>query len=130
MSREQFLQMVSYDPVLDPGLNEAIEIWDAELCQLQQPQIHQIQQHVQQHPLIQQQSQVQQPAQEQQQIPIPEDLNSDSHSDSDSEWYDPMDVVFGIKRNITPQILHGLTRDPIIYEHNRSNFSREQYVKM
>ena len=54
MSREQFLQMVYYDPELDPVLNEAIEILDAQLYQLQQPQIH----------LIQQQPQVQQPAQE------------------------------------------------------------------
>ena len=35
MSREQFLQMVNYDPELDPVLNEAIEIWDAKLSQLQ-----------------------------------------------------------------------------------------------
>ena len=38
MSREQFLQMVYYDPEVDPVLNEAIEILDAQLCQLQQPQ--------------------------------------------------------------------------------------------
>ena len=62
MSREQFLQMVNYDPELDPVLNEVIEIWDAQLSKLQQPQIHQ----------IQQQPQAQQPVQEQQQIPIPE----------------------------------------------------------
>ena len=36
--------MVNYDPELDPVLNEAIEIWDAELSKLQQSQIHQIQQ--------------------------------------------------------------------------------------
>ena len=47
MSQEQFLQMVYYDPELDPVLNEAIEILDAQLSQLQQPQIHQIQQHLQ-----------------------------------------------------------------------------------
>ena len=64
MSREQFLQMVYYDPELDPVLNEAIEILDAQLNQLQQPQIH----------LIQQQPQVQQPAQEQHQIQILENM--------------------------------------------------------
>ena len=53
MSREQFLQMVNYDSELDPGLNEAIEIWDTQLSQLQQSQIHQ----------FQQQPQVEQPAQ-------------------------------------------------------------------
>ena len=36
--------MVNYDPELDPVLDEAIEFWDAQLSQLQQPQIHQIQQ--------------------------------------------------------------------------------------
>ena len=54
--------MVYYDPDLDPVLNEAIEILDAQLSQLHQQQI----------PQFQQQPQVQQPAQEQQQIPIPE----------------------------------------------------------
>ena len=44
MSREQFLQMVNYDPELDPVLNKAIEIYDAQLSHLQQPEIHQIQQ--------------------------------------------------------------------------------------
>ena len=58
MSRKQFLQMVNYDPELDPVLNEAIEIWDAQLSQLQQPQI---QQPAKQHPQIQQ-KQIQQPA--------------------------------------------------------------------
>ena len=37
MSKEQFLQMVTYEPELDPVLNEATEIWDAHLSQLQQP---------------------------------------------------------------------------------------------
>ena len=50
MSRVQFLQMVNYDPELDPVLMEAIQIWDAQLSQLQQPQIHQIQQPAKQHP--------------------------------------------------------------------------------
>ena len=45
--------MVYYDPELDPVLNEAIQILDAHLCQLQQQQI----------PQIQQQPQVQQPGQ-------------------------------------------------------------------
>ena len=102
MSREQFLQMVNYDPELDPVLNEAIEIWDAQLSQLQQPQIHEIQQPAKQHPQIQQQPQVQKPAQEQQQIPIPENLNSENDSDIDSEWDDPMDLVFGIKKHNPP----------------------------
>ena len=87
--------MVNYDPELDPVLDKAIEIWDAQLSQLQQPRIHQIQQPAQRHPQIQQ-PQVQQPAQEQQQIPVPEELNNGN--DSDSEWDDPMDLVFGIKR--------------------------------
>ena len=88
MSREQFLQMVNYDLELDSVLNEAIEIWDAQLSQLQQPQILQ----------MQQKPQVQQPVQEQQQqIPIPENLNSENDSDSDSEWDDPMDLVFSIR---------------------------------
>ena len=47
--------------------------------------IYQIQQPAQHHPQIQQQPHAQQPAQEQQKIPIPEDLNSDNHSDSDSK---------------------------------------------
>ena len=110
MSREQFLQMVSYDPGLDPVLNVAIEILDAQLSQLQQPQIH----------LIQQQPQVQQPAQEQQQIPIPEIINNENDSDN------PVDIVFSISRNITLQIPYGLSRDPIIYENNKSNFNRDQ----
>ena len=90
MSREQFLQMVYYDPELEPLLNEAIEILDAQLSQLQQPQIHQ----------IQQQPQVQQPAQEQQQTQIPDNIN-----DSD----DPMDIVFSIRRTITLQIPYRLS---------------------
>ena len=93
MSKEQFLQMVNYDPKLDPVLNEAIKIWDAKLFQLQQPQVHQIQQPAKQYPQIQ----VQQPAQEQQQIPIPENLNSENDSDSDSGWDDPVDLVLPLK---------------------------------
>ena len=84
MSREQFLQMVYYDPELDPVLNEAIEILDAQLYQLQWPQIH----------LIQQQSQVQHPAQEQQ-IQIPKNINNENDSDN------AMDIAFSIRRNIT-----------------------------
>ena len=105
------MQMVNYDPELDPVLNEAIEIWHAQLPKLQQPQIHP----------NQQQPQVHQPAQEQQEIPIPENLNSENDSDNDSEQDDPMDLVFNIRRNITLQIPHGYTRGPIIYEKNRSN---------
>ena len=59
--------MVNYDHELDTVLNEATELLDAQLSQLQQPQIHQ----------TQQQTQGQQPAQGQQQIPIPENLNSE-----------------------------------------------------
>ena len=66
-----------------------------------------------------------QPAQEQQ-MSIPENLNSENDSDSISEWDDPMDLVFGIRRNITLQIPHGITRGPIIYENNRSNFNTDQ----
>ena len=84
---------------------------DAKISQLQQPQIHQIQQ---------QQPQVQQPAQEQQHIPIPENINNENDSDNQ------IDIVFGIRRNITPHIPHRLSRDPIIYENNRSNFNRDQ----
>ena len=102
--------MFYYDPELDPVLNEAIEIVDAQLYQLQQPQIHQ----------IQQQSQVQQPAQEQQKIQIPENMNNENDSDN------PMDMVYSIRRNIALQIPYGLSRDPIIYENNRSNFNRDQ----
>ena len=36
MSRDQFLQIVYYDPELDPVLNEAIELLDAQLYQIQQ----------------------------------------------------------------------------------------------
>ena len=43
ISREQFLQLVYYDPELDPVLNEATEILDTDLYQLQQQQIPQIQ---------------------------------------------------------------------------------------
>ena len=87
--------------------------------------IHQIQQCGKQQPQIQLQPQVQQPAQEQQQIPIPENLNSENDSDSDSEWDGPMDLVFGIKRNITLQISHGFTRGPIIFENNRNSINRD-----
>ena len=110
MSREQFLQMVYYDPELDPVLNEAIEILDAQLYQLQQPQI----------PQIQQQPQIQQLAQEQHQIQIPENINNENNSDN------PMELVFSIRRNITLQIPYGLSRDPIIYDNTRSNFNRDQ----
>ena len=106
MFREQFLQMIYYDPEWDPVLNESIEILDAQLSQLQQPQIH----HIQQKP------QVQQLAQEQQQVPIPENLNSENDSDSVSEWDDPVEIVFSIRRNIILQIPHGLKRHSIIYE--------------
>ena len=44
MSRERFLQIVYYDPELDLVLNEAIEILDAQLSQLQWQHISQIQQ--------------------------------------------------------------------------------------
>ena len=91
-------------------LNKGIEILDAQLSQLQQQQIHQ----------IQQQPQVQHPAQEQQQKQIPENINNENDSDN------PMDIVFGITRNITLQIRYGLSRDPIIYENTRSNFNRDQ----
>ena len=114
MSREQFLCIVYYELGLDPVLKEAIEILDAQLSQLQQPQMHH----------IQQQTQDQQPAQEQK-IPIPENLSNESDSDSDSKQDNEMDLVFGIKRNITLQIPHGLTRGSIIYENNRSNFNRD-----
>ena len=107
--------MVYYDPELDPVLNEAIEILDAQLSKLQQPQIHH----------IQKQLQVQQSAEEQQ-IPIPGNLNSENDSNRDSEWDDQMDILFSIRRNITLQIPHGLTRDPIICENNRNDFNRDQ----
>ena len=110
MSREQFLQMVYYDPKLDPVLNEAIEILDAQLAQLQQQYI----------PQIQQQPQVQQPAKEQKQIPIPENLNNENDSDN------PMDIVFSIRRNIPLKIPYRLTRDPEIHENKRSSFNRDQ----
>ena len=72
----------------------------------------------------------QEPAEEEEQVPIPENLNSENDSDSDSELDDPMDIVFGITRNVTLQIPHGLTRGPIIYENNRSNFNSDQLVMM
>ena len=34
MSRKKFLQIVYYDPELDPVLNEAIELLDAQIYQL------------------------------------------------------------------------------------------------
>ena len=108
MSREQFLQIVYYDPELDPVLNEAIELLDAQLYQLQQQQI----------PHIQQQPQVQQPAQDQQQIPMPENLNNENGNDN------AMDIVFNIRSNIALQI--PLTRDPEIHENNREIFNRDQ----
>ena len=40
----EIIQIVYYDPELDPVLNEATEILDAQLSQLQQQQIPQIQQ--------------------------------------------------------------------------------------
>ena len=106
MSRDQFLQIVYYDPELDPVLNEAIELLDAQLYQIQQQQI----------PHTQQQPQVQQPAQDQQQIPLPENLNNENDND--------MDIVFNIRSNIALQI--PLTRDPEIHENNREIFNRDQ----
>ena len=106
MTREQFLQIVYYDPELDPVLNEAIELLDAQLYQLWQQQI----------PHIQQQPQVQQPVQDQQQIPIPENLNNENDND--------IDIVFNIRSNIDLQI--PLTRDPEIHENNREIFNRDQ----
>ena len=43
MSMEEFLEMVNYDPELNPLLNEAIAVWDNELLQIQvqhQPLLH------------------------------------------------------------------------------------------
>ena len=108
MSREQFLQIVCYDPELDPVLNEAIELLDAQLCQLHQQQI----------PQIHQQPQVQQPAQDQQKIPIAENLNNENDNDN------PMDIVFNIRSNIALQI--PLTRDPESHENNTEIFNRDQ----
>ena len=102
MFREQFLQIVYYDPELDPVLNEAIELLDDQIYQIQQQQIP----HIQQQPLVQQ------PAQDHQQIPIPENLNNENDNDN------PMDIVFNIRSNIALQIL--LTRDPEIHENNRN----------
>ena len=79
--------MVNYDCKSYPGLSEAIEILDVQVSQLQQPQIH----------LIQQKPQYQQPAQEQQQIPIPENLNSESDCDSNSEQDNQMDIYFTLE---------------------------------
>ena len=108
MSREQFRQIVYYEPELDPVLNEAIELLDAQLHQLQQQQI----------PHIPQQLQVQQPAQNQQQIPIPDNLNNENDNDN------PMDIVFNIRSNIALQI--PLTRDQEIHENNTEIFNRNQ----
>ena len=71
MSREQIIQMIHFDPEIDPLLDEAIATWDIQLSQPHQPQ---------------DQQQVQQKAQQQKQIhpPIPavenhiEDYNHDS----------------------------------------------------
>ena len=49
-----FCKWSTITPELDPVLNEAIDIWDAQLSQLQQPQTHQIQQPEKQYPQIQQ----------------------------------------------------------------------------
>ena len=106
MSRDQFLQIVYYDPELDPVLDEAIELLDDQIYQIQQQQI----------PHTQQQPQVQQPAQDQQQIPLPENLNNENDND--------MDIVFNIRSNIALQI--PLTRDPEIHENNREIFNRDQ----
>ena len=108
MSSEQFLQIVYYDPEFDSVLNEAIELLDAQLYQLQQQQI----------PHIQQQKQVQQPAQDQQQILIPENLNNENGNDN------PMDITFNIGSNIAFQI--PLTRNPEINKNNREIFNRDQ----
>ena len=105
MSRDQFLQIVYSDPKLDLVLNEAIELLDAQLYQLQQQQI----------PHIQQQPQVQQPAQDQQQIPLRENLNNENDND--------MDIVFNIRSNIALQI--PFTRDPKIHENNTEIFNRD-----
>ena len=83
------------------------------LSQIQQPQIHQIQQ-----------LQVQQTVKEKQILSIPENLNSGN--ESDSEWDGPMNLVFSIRRNIILKIPHGLTRGPVINENNRNDFNRDQ----
>ena len=108
MSREQFLQIVYYDPELDPVLDEVIELLDAQIYQTQQQQI----------PHIQQEPQVQQPAQDQQQIPIPENLNNENDNDNQ------MDIVFNIRSNIALQI--PLTRDQEIHGNNKEIFNRDQ----
>ena len=75
MSREQIIQMINFDPEIDPVLDEAIAIWDIQLSQPHQPQ--------------DQQQQVQQQAQQEQQqihppIPAVENHIEDYNSDSDS----------------------------------------------
>ena len=106
MTREQFLQIVYYDPELDPVLDEVIEILDDQIYKIQQQQI----------PHIQQQPQVQQPAQDQQQLPLPENLNNENDNDK------PKDIAFDIRSNIALQV--PLTRDPEIHENNREIVNR------
>ena len=109
MSREQFLQIVYYDPELDPVLNEIIEILDAQLSQLNSNKFLKFDTTTSPTAYT-----------KQQQIPIPEYLNNENDSDN------PVDIVFSIRRNITLQIPHRLTRDQEIYENNRSSFNRDQ----
>ena len=74
MPMEEFLEMVYYNPELDPLLNEAIAIWDNEHLQ-----IHQMQHKPPLHP--------QPPHQPQQHVPQPP-----QHIESDDEISDEEDL--------------------------------------
>ena len=84
MSKDQIIQMINFDPKIDPLLDEAISIWDTQLLQPHQPQ-------------DQQQEQGQEQQQTNQPIPAVENHIEDYNSDSDSlSVYDddPLDIVF------------------------------------
>ena len=124
MSREQIIQMINFDPEIDPLLDETIALWDTQLSQPHQCQV--------------QQKQVQQQAQQQQihpPIAAVENHIEDYSNESDScSVYDddPLDIVFSKENQIEFQppsrsILSGLTRDPMFFENHRNYIDRLQW---
>ena len=109
VSREQIIHMISFDPEIDPLLDEAISVWDTQLSQPHQPQ-------------DQKQQQIHPP------IPVVGNHIEDCNSDSDSlSVYDddPLDIEFANEIQIEFQppsrsIPFGLTRDPMIIENHRN----------
>ena len=114
MSREQIIQMITFDPEIDLLLDETIAIWVTQVSHPLQPQDQQLQAQQQIHPFI--------PAIENH----IEYCNSDSVSDSLSAYNDdPLDIVFANEIQIEFQppsrsIPFGYIRDPLIFGNHRN----------